>query len=80
MVVVPARHIVSLAELWPDEAQQGPLLTAVSSVVIDVTGSQQVYLALFAEAEGFQHLHIRELVEALQACLARAGRWGLLTA
>lgn len=59
VVVVPARHIVSLAELSPGEAAAlGPLLTAVSRAVTDVTGCVKVYLALFAEAEGFQHLHI----------------------
>jgi diadenosine tetraphosphate (Ap4A) HIT family hydrolase len=59
VVVVPARHILSLAELSPDEAAVlGPLLTAVSRAVVDVTGCLKVYLALFAEAEGFHHLHI----------------------
>src|SRR5258706_12068809 len=59
VVVAPARHVVSLAELSPDEAAAlGPLLTAVSRAVIDVTGCAKVYLALFAEAEGFEHLHI----------------------
>jgi diadenosine tetraphosphate (Ap4A) HIT family hydrolase len=58
-VVVSARHVVSLAELSPDEsAPLGPLLRAVSRAVIEVTGCRKVYLALFAEAEAFQHLHI----------------------
>jgi diadenosine tetraphosphate (Ap4A) HIT family hydrolase len=59
LVVVSARHIVSLPELSTDEAAVlGPLLRAVSRAVIDVTGCPKVYLALFAEAEAFQHLHI----------------------
>jgi diadenosine tetraphosphate (Ap4A) HIT family hydrolase len=59
LVVVSARHVVSLAELSPDEAKVlGPLLAAVSRAVVDVTGCLKVYLALFAEAEGFEHLHI----------------------
>ena len=59
LVVVPARHILSLAELAPDEAASlGPLLQAASQALVDVTGCQKVYMALFAEAEGFNHLHI----------------------
>jgi diadenosine tetraphosphate (Ap4A) HIT family hydrolase len=59
VVVLPAGHVLSLAGLSPEEAEAlGPLLTAVSRAVIDVTGCLKVYLALFAEAEEFQHLHI----------------------
>jgi diadenosine tetraphosphate (Ap4A) HIT family hydrolase len=59
VVMAPARHIVSLADLSPDEAAAlGPLLRKVSRAVIDVTGCLKVYAALFAEAEGFQHVHI----------------------
>jgi diadenosine tetraphosphate (Ap4A) HIT family hydrolase len=59
VVVVLARHVVSLAELSSDEAAAlGPLVTAVSRAVVDVTGCEKVYLALIAEAQGFQYLHI----------------------
>jgi diadenosine tetraphosphate (Ap4A) HIT family hydrolase len=59
VVVAPARHIVSLAELSPEEAKLlGPLVRAVSRAVIDVTGCLKTYMALFSEAEGFHHLHI----------------------
>jgi diadenosine tetraphosphate (Ap4A) HIT family hydrolase len=59
VVVVPARHVLSLAELTPEEAAGlGPLLTAVSRAVVEVTGCAKVYLALFAEREEFQHLHV----------------------
>jgi diadenosine tetraphosphate (Ap4A) HIT family hydrolase len=59
VVVVPARHVLSLTELSVEEAAAlGPLLAAVSRAVVDVTGCLKVYLALFAEAEGFQHLHV----------------------
>jgi len=59
VVVAPARHVLSLADLVPDEAAAlGPLLTAVSRAIVEVTGCVKVYVALFAEAEGFQHLHI----------------------
>lgn len=59
VVVAPARHVLSLAELSPDEAAAlGPLLAAVSRAVMDVTGCVRTYAALFAEAEGFEHLHV----------------------
>lgn len=73
VVVLPARHVLSLAELTPDEtAGLGPLLTAVSRAVVEVTGCAKVYLALFAEKEEFQHLHVHliprqpDLVHELQ--------------
>ncbi|HYW25848.1 MAG TPA: HIT family protein [Terriglobales bacterium] len=59
LVVVPARHVLSLADLTPDEAVAlGPLLAAASRAVVEVTGCAKVYLALFAELEEFRHLHI----------------------
>lgn len=59
VVVIPARHVLSLAELTADEAAAlGPLLAAVSRALVEVTGCRKTYLALFAEAEEFQHLHI----------------------
>jgi diadenosine tetraphosphate (Ap4A) HIT family hydrolase len=58
VVVLPARHVLSLAELTPEEAAGlGPLLAAVSRVVVQVTGCEKVYVALFAEREEFQHVH-----------------------
>jgi diadenosine tetraphosphate (Ap4A) HIT family hydrolase len=59
LVVVPARHVLSLAELSSDEAAAlGPLLAAVSRAVVEVTRCVKVDLGLFAEQEGFEHLHI----------------------
>ena len=59
LVVIPGRHVVSLVELSPAEAAAlGPLLTAVSRALVEITGCLKVYLALFAELEGFEHLHI----------------------
>src|SRR5262249_36585629 len=59
LVVVAARHVVSLAELTPEEsAALGPLLGDISRALIDVTGCQKTYVALFAEGAGFPHVHI----------------------
>lgn len=59
LVVLPRRHIESLAELEPEAAAAlGPLLTDLTSALQKVTGCQKTYVMLFAEAEGFAHLHI----------------------
>lgn len=59
MVVVPRRHVLSMAELTAHEAATlGPLLVALSRALHRGLGARKTYLALFAEAEGFQHLHV----------------------
>jgi diadenosine tetraphosphate (Ap4A) HIT family hydrolase len=51
LVVLPRRHVLALDELTRAEAAAlGPLLRAV-------TGCAKTYVALFAEAEGFAHVH-----------------------
>jgi diadenosine tetraphosphate (Ap4A) HIT family hydrolase len=58
LVVLPRRHVVALDELTPGEAADlGPLLRAVTSALREVTGCSKTYVALFAEAEGHQHVH-----------------------
>lgn len=58
LVVLPRRHVLALDELTPDEAADlGPLLRAVTSALRVVTGCEKTYVALFAEAEGFGHVH-----------------------
>lgn len=59
LVVLPKRHIISLAELGPAEAVAlGPLLQRLTGALGEVTGCTKTYVALFAEAEGFEHLHV----------------------
>jgi diadenosine tetraphosphate (Ap4A) HIT family hydrolase len=58
LVVLPRRHVVALDELTAEEAADlGPLLRAVTSALREVTGCSKTYVALFAEAEGHQHVH-----------------------
>ena len=58
LVVVPRRHVLSLAELEPDEsAQLGPLLADLTRALQQTTGCLKTYVMLYAEAEGFEHLH-----------------------
>jgi len=58
MDVLPRRHMIALDELTPAEAADlGPLLTGLTSALRQVTGCDKTCVALFAEAEGFQHIH-----------------------
>jgi hypothetical protein len=48
----------ALDELTVAEAEElGPLLRAVTRALREVTGCEKTYVALFAEAEGFAHVH-----------------------
>jgi diadenosine tetraphosphate (Ap4A) HIT family hydrolase len=58
LVVISRRHVLALDELTSAEAADlGPLLREVTSALRQVTGCQKTYVALFAEAEGFGHVH-----------------------
>lgn len=58
LVVLPRRHVIALDELSPAEAAAlGLVLRAVTSALREVTGCAKTYVALFAEAEGFGHVH-----------------------
>lgn len=58
LVVVPRRHVVALSELTAEEAAQlGPLLVRLTEALQEVLGCEKTYVALFAEAEGFSHVH-----------------------
>lgn len=59
LIVAPLRHVTSLDELTADEAVElGRLLRQASIALKSVTGCQKTYVMLFAEAEGFAHLHV----------------------
>ncbi|HEX8498113.1 MAG TPA: HIT family protein [Actinomycetales bacterium] len=59
LVVVPTRHVESLHEVSEDDAAAlGRVLRAVSAALVEVTGCVKTYVMLFAEAEGFAHLHV----------------------
>ena len=58
LVVLPRRHVLALDELTPAEAAGlGPVLQAVTAALRKVTECDKTYVALFAEAEGFGHVH-----------------------
>ena len=58
LVVLPRRHVLALDELSHAEAAAlGPLLWAVTAALREVTGCAKTYVALFAKADGFGHVH-----------------------
>lgn len=57
LVVLHRRHVLALDELTPAEAAGlGPVLRAVTAALREVTGCEETYVALFAEAGGFSHV------------------------
>jgi diadenosine tetraphosphate (Ap4A) HIT family hydrolase len=58
LVLVPRRHVTSLAELTDAEAAAlGVWQVRLSRALKTVVGCQKTYVAQFAEAEGFSHVH-----------------------
>ena len=58
LVVIHTRHVESADELTPGESEVlGNLIREASSALKSVTGCQKTYVMMFAEAEGFSHLH-----------------------
>jgi diadenosine tetraphosphate (Ap4A) HIT family hydrolase len=58
LVLVPRRHVTSVGELTDAEAQSlGSWQVRLSRALHRVVGCQKTYIAQFAEAEGFSHVH-----------------------
>jgi diadenosine tetraphosphate (Ap4A) HIT family hydrolase len=58
LVVIPRRHVLALDELTLEEsAELGPLLSDLTAALRQVVQCEKTYVALFAEAEGFEHIH-----------------------
>jgi diadenosine tetraphosphate (Ap4A) HIT family hydrolase len=58
LVLVPRRHVTALAELTDAEAAAlGSWQVRLSRALARVLGCQKTYIAQFAEAEGFAHVH-----------------------
>lgn len=59
LILAPLRHVHSLDQLTAAEATTlGDLLSKASIALKAVLGCQKTYVMLFAEAEGFAHLHV----------------------
>jgi len=58
LVLVPRRHVTTIAELTDAEAALlGMWQVRVSRALHEITGCQKTYVAQFAEAEGYSHVH-----------------------
>ncbi|MCC9308555.1 HIT family protein [Kitasatospora sp. RB6PN24] len=58
LVLLPRRHVLSIAELTDEEAAGlGHWQVRLSRALTEETGCRKVYLAQFAEAPGFGHVH-----------------------
>lgn len=58
LIAKPLRHVTSFGDLTEAEAVAfGPLMRRAMSSLQRVVGADKVYLCLFAEAEGFVHIH-----------------------
>ncbi len=59
LVLVPTRHVTSLAHLSQEAAGElGVLLHRLSRALETVTGCVKTYMMQFSEAEGYSHLHV----------------------
>lgn len=59
MCLVPRRHLEGLVDLTGAEAAtMGRILRAASVALVETTGCAKTYVILFAEQEGFAHLHV----------------------
>lgn len=59
LVVKPLRHLVHVADLDADEADEmGPLLHRAAQVVTELVAPEQVYVSLWSHADGVPgHIH-----------------------
>jgi len=74
LVLLPRRHVEGLHELDPAEAEEmGRLLRAASAALVEVTDCLKTYVMLFAEAEGFSHLHLHVVPRHAELSAERRG-------
>jgi diadenosine tetraphosphate (Ap4A) HIT family hydrolase len=59
LVLLPRRHVTALDQLVDEElAEMGLLQGRLSAALREVVGCVKTYAMLYAEAEGFAHLHV----------------------
>jgi diadenosine tetraphosphate (Ap4A) HIT family hydrolase len=82
-VLIPRRHVTSIAALTDAEAAVlGPWQVRVSRALQQVMGCEKTYVAQFAEAAGFAHVHFHIVPRppGLTRDLRGPGIFGLLGA
>jgi diadenosine tetraphosphate (Ap4A) HIT family hydrolase len=66
LVLISRRHLLSLADLQPDEAaEMGQMLRAASAALHTMVGCAKTYVVLYAEVAGFEHLHLHVIPRML---------------
>ena len=74
LVLKPWRHVESMANLTDDESLGFGLLSRrVMAAMRDVLHPEKIYLCLFAEAEGFAHIHFHFIPRFADTPLDRRG-------
>ena len=62
LVLLPRRHVLSIAELTgPEAASLGTWQLRISRALHNVLGCEKTYVAQFAEAPGFAHVELSGL-------------------
>ncbi|MFI7074950.1 HIT family protein [Micromonospora sediminicola] len=65
LVLVPRRHVVTIADLTDEEAVAlGTWQVRLSRALHSVTGCAKTYIAQFAELAGFEHVHFHVVPRA----------------
>lgn len=81
LVLLPRRHVTAIAQLTPAEAAGlGPWQVRLSRALHTVLGCRKTYVAQFAEADGFAHVHFHVVPrpDQLAPSLRGPGIFGLL--
>lgn len=66
LVLLPRRHVTAVADLTDAEAAGlGLWQVRLSRALAEVTGCAKTYVAQFAEAEGFAHVHFHVVPRAV---------------
>ena len=77
LLVKPKRHVVSVGELTPAEANEmGPLLQRAAAIVDELVAPEQVYVGLWSHA-GRTRVHVHYVVQpATTEAIDAAGTYG----
>ncbi len=74
LILKPWRHVESMADLTEEEAVAfGSLSRRLMEAMRDVLHPEKIYLCLFAEAEGFAHIHYHFIPRFADTSM---DRWG----
>lgn len=74
LIAKPIRHVTSFAALTSQEAASfGPLIHRTTRALQRIMDAEKVYLCLFAEAEGFVHIHFHLIPAARGLPIGRRG-------